>query len=679
MTSDLRMSEDMLGQEWLVSNGLGGYASSTVGCLNTRKYHGLLVAALSPPVRRMVLLSRVEEKVRVDGWSASLDCAEYPGIITPQGQQLLAAFSTEPFTRWAYQNEGWTLEKSLRLSPYRNTVLLTYTLLGAKQPVNLQVRPLFALRGIHELMLQWNARLDPDPAATQHHRIPPTMRTPEVFFAHDGNFAHEGYWYLNTIYRCEQERGYSGLEDLWSPGVINWTLRPGQTVSFACSTDPIDLAELHEDIDRELATGSAVGIITGRPDNEVDALVRASRLFVVHTPGAVASEAGVTVTTDYPWAPPSVRNALISFPGLFLATGRFDDARSYLRSLVPMLQDGLLPTFIPENGSAALYQGADVSLWFVHAIHQYLHYTADQPQAVEPWLDVIMPIISAYRHGTKLGIALDGDGLVRSHVPGMSTTWMDAQVGDWIITPRHGRTVEVNALWYNALRVGAELARSAGRDALADAWLSTAKSVQQAFNARFWNAAEHCCFDVIEDHGQDPSIRPNQLLAISLPYPVLADEHHADVLKRVTTDLLTPVGLRTLAQRDPCYQGRYLGNAISRDRACHQGSVYPWLLGPYITAYLRVHGRDEPSRAACQSLLSRSLARLTGNGSRLLPELYDGDAPYRAGGAIACSRSVAEILRVYIEEILDRRPRIQASVAPVERYVPGTPSNVQTG
>ncbi|MGH7215401.1 MAG: glycogen debranching enzyme N-terminal domain-containing protein, partial [Tepidisphaeraceae bacterium] len=252
--------DELASREWLATNGIGGFASSSVPLLNTRKYHGLLVAAMLPPVRRMVLLARMEETVSVDGWAAKLDVNEYPGTVFPQGHQLLAAFSHEPFPRWAYQGHGWTIEKGLRLLRGENTVLITYTLLHGDKPVTLELRPLFALRGIHELSYQWNGRLDTETRSKRHHRIPPTSRTPEVFFAHDdGTFQNQGYWYLNAIHRREQERGYGGLEDLWSPGAVRATLSPGGCVRFVCSAEPIDMTRVLRDADRELSLAPSVG------------------------------------------------------------------------------------------------------------------------------------------------------------------------------------------------------------------------------------------------------------------------------------------------------------------------------------------------------------------------------------------------------------------------------------
>ena len=649
--------EGLLEHEWLAVNHIGGYACSTPTSLNTRKYHGLLVAAMSPPVRRMVLLSRVEETVHCNGWPCALSCNEYPGTIHPQGHQFLKAFNTDPFPRWAYQGESWTLEKSLRLIRGENTVILSYTMLAAGSgEMTLEIRPLLALRGIHELMYQWNGRLVAEQQkGANHHRVAPTSRTPEVFFAHDEGAAFDpnAYWYLNTIYRREQERGYAGLEDLWSPGAIRWRLTPGRTVHFVFSTEPIDLPRVLREADRQTAAVSTPPLAEMAADRTLDVLVRAADQHVVTIP---KEESSVSVITHYPWAPPSGRGALIGFTGLLLIPGRYVQARSMLEHFAGLLNRGVMPSDFPEDGSAPLRRGADVSLWFINAAYQYLRYTGDESFVRNKLWDAIAEIIRAYQHGADLGISADADGLIISHVPGAGTTWMDAKAGDWVITPRHGRAVEINALWYNAICIAAELARHFDTSAHAEQFEKLASSVKIAFNRRFWNAAEHCCYDVIDDHGQDPSIRPNQIFAISLPFAVLEQDRQRSVLERVRSELLTPVGLRTLSPRDPSYQGRYSGNVVSRDRAYHQGSAFPWLLGPMVSAHVRVHGRGERARADAMRLIEPALHRLQTAGMGSLCELFDGDAPYRPGGAIACAPAVAEILRAYVEDILNRQP-----------------------
>jgi predicted glycogen debranching enzyme len=639
-----------LSREWLAVNHLGGYAASSVPGCNTRKYHGLLVAAMSPPVIRMVLLSRVEETVFYDGWPHALACNEYPDAMHPQGHRMLRAFSNEPFPRWAYQNEGWTLEKQLRLLKGENTVVLSYTLMGSAKPIELEVRPLFALRGIHELMYQWNAPLTPQSLSPSHHHIPATHATPEAFLAHDGKFVGEGYWYLNTIYRREQERGYSGLEDLWSPGVVRFTLAPGQTAHFVCSTDPIELPRVLAEAARQFAV-SIVPAVAGEPaDASLEALCRAAEQFVVTN-----RDGRATLMSGYPWSAPSGRDAMIDLPGLLLVTGKLTTARAVLEYFASLVKDGLMPSEFPIDGGAPKYRGADVSLWFINSLREYLRYSGDE-KTVERLFDAVDGILSAYEKGTHLGVRADAEGLLLSGSGGIGATWMNAEIGDTAVTPRQGRAVEVNALWYNALRIGADFAKRFHHPVRSEELFTLANRARAAFNRRFWNDQTGCCFDVVADSASDGAIRPNQLLAISLPYPILNIERHAAVLSKVRDELLTPFGLRTLSSKDPNYQGRYVGPIQSRDRAYHQGSAYPWLLGPFVSAFVRVYGRGATTREQALAMLRPGLEHLRGRGGGQIHELFDGDAPHHPGGLTACARSVAEVLRAYVEDVLDLGP-----------------------
>ena len=648
--------EGMIGREWLATNALGGFACSTVPGLNTRKYHGLLVAAMAPPVRQMVLLSRVEECVYRDGKSHPLACSEYPDAIHPAGHQFLRAFSTDPFPRWAYQGEGWTVEKQLRLIKGENTVVLSYTLLGGNRPIDLELRPLFALRGIHDLMYQWNGRQQVETTGAAHHRIPATSRTPEVFFAHEGKFTPSASWYFNTIYRREQERGYAGLEDLWNPGFVRWTLTPGQTVNFVCSSDPIDLERCVTLAQRQYPGNTKQAIAEQVPDTALEALVRAADQFVVSNGDQTAR-----VMSGYPWAAPSGRDALICIPGLFLVTGRLAEARSILQFFAGNVDHGLMPSEFPADGSAALYDSADASLWFIHAVHQYLRYGGDQGFVQRSLWPVIDDILRQYQQGTGLGIGVDAEGLLSSHRESVPTSWMNAKVGAWVVTPRQGCTVELNALWHNALCVGSELARSAGFSVRAEELGALASSMKGAFNQRFWNEFRNCCYDAVDADGSDVSLRPNQIFALSLPYPVLNFNRHPAVLKAIREQLLTPVGLRTLSPDHPNYTGYYGGSVMSRDKALHQGSVFPWLLGPFVTAFVRSFGRSPTIRQEAGKLLQKSLAYLQGEDKRQLCEgqlceLFNGDSPHAPGGLIASARSVAEVLRCYVEDVLDLGP-----------------------
>jgi predicted glycogen debranching enzyme len=664
--------DGLIEREWLATNGVGGYACSTLCGLNTRKYHGLLVAAMAPPVRRMVLLSHVEEMVWTSRGEFALASNEYPGTIFPRGFQHLRAFNVDPFPRWAYQGDGFTIEKSLHLLKGQNTVCLSYSLLTGEKSVTLEIKALLAMRGMHELMYQWNSRLAPEARKNGLVRIPASTRTPEVFLAHDGEFRAEPHWYLNTIYRREDERGYSGLEDLWKPGSFRWTLVPGQTIHLACSTEPLDLGEVcagleraREDFDRQTV------VVRSGAEDQLETLLKAASAFVVNSPAEPPAEPEVQVISQYPWAAPNGRTALMGFSGLFLVTGRMAEGRSLLVSLAGQIRDGLVPTDFSESGEGPGYNGADTSLWFINAVGEYGQFSNDEP-GMRMLFPAIEKIIKAYREGTKLGISCDADGLVGSRAAGIPTSWMDAKLGDWVMTPRAGRTVELNALWFNALRTGAAMALRLSRGELAREWEGLAQKVQSSFNKRFWNAERNCCYDVVDDGGSDASLRPNQILAISLPNPVLSPERCKHVVQLVVDELLTPMGVRSLARSEAAYMGHYGGNTVSRDRAQHQGSVYPWLLGPLAIAYVRTFGRNSDSISKISGWLEPCMNYMSSAGLGQLCELCDGDSPHTARGAIASALSVAEILRCYSQEVLGiaaARPKIR----PISHGLGGKP------
>jgi predicted glycogen debranching enzyme len=666
--------ENLIEREWIAVNGIGGYASSTVCGLNTRKYHGLLVAAMSPPARRLVLLSHVEETVWTSHGEFALSNNEYPGTIFPRGFQHLRAFNVEPFPRWAYQGEGFTIEKSLRLLEGENMACISYSLLTGEKPITLEIKALLALRGIHELMYQWNGRLTADSKRDGLVRIPASTRTPEVFFAHDGEFRAEPHWHLNAIYRRENERGYSGLEDLWKPGSFRWTLSPGQTAHLTCSTEPVELVRVLSDLEKVRENlDRRTSVVTTEVDSRLEMLVRAAESFVVRAAVETSGERSVEVIAQYPWSPPGARAALIGFCGLFLTTGRLEEGRDLLLGLAAQLHNGMIPTEYPESGEAPTYQGIDVSLWFINAVGEYFGQTEDE--ATLPLLfAAVEQIVETYRVASGDILFRDAGGLIGTRSDRPARSWMDAQVGDWVVTPRRGRTVDLNALWFNALMTGSRLASKLGKTAAAKQWEDEANVVRESFNGRFWNAKLDCCFDVVTDDGADASIRPNQIFAISLPHAVLAAQRHQAVIQRVQDELLTPRGLRSLGRREPGYQGKYIGNVVSRDGAQHQGSVYPWLLGPLAAAYLKTHGRSAGNMAKVLQWIGPCLEYMEGDGLGQLCELFDGDAPHAARGAMASALSAAEILRMYARDILgitvlSNRPRPIRQAAGIEPQV----------
>jgi predicted glycogen debranching enzyme len=644
--------ENLIEREWISVNGLGGYASSTVCGLNTRKYHGLLVAAMSPPARRMVLLSHVEETVWTSHGEFALANNEYPGTIFPRGFVHLRAFNVEPFPRWAYQGDGFTIEKSLRLLEGKNTACVSYSLLTGEKPVTLEIRALLALRGIHELMYQWNGRLAAESKRNGQVRIPATARTPEVFFAHDGEFRAEPHWHLNAIYRRENERGYGGLEDLWKPGAFRWTLSPGHTAHLACSTEPVELERVLGDLERASEhLDRQTSVVSSEADTRLEMLVRAAESFVVRAPGETPAERSLKVIAQYPWSPAGGRTALMAFGGLFMTTGRQEEARSLLLGLAAQMRNGIIPTEYPESGEAPTYQGADTSLWFVNAIGEYFGQTEDTT-TVRALFPAVEEIVETYRTATSDWLFHDPDGLIGTRSAGAARSWMDAQVGDWVVTPRQGRTVELNALWFNALMTASRLASKLGKSAAAREWEELAQKVRASFNDRFWHAKLDCCFDVVGEDGADASLRPNQIFAISLPHAVLSPDRHKAVIGRITEELLTPMGLRSLGRHEAGYRGTYAGNVVSRDGAQHQGSVYPWLLGPLATAYLKAYGRSQDTTAKVLQWIEPSLEYMDGDGLGQMCELFDGDSPHTARGAIASALGAAEMLRTYVREVL---------------------------
>ena len=358
----------------------------------------------------------------------------------------------------------------------------------------------------------------------------------------------------------------------------------------------------------------------------------------------------------YPWFGDWGRDTMISLPGLTLVTGRYDEARGILRAYAQSVDQGLLPNRFPEAGEAPEYNTADATLWMFHAVHEFLRYTCDYEFVRAELYPVLTDIISWHERGTRHGIKLDTDGLLHAGAPGMQLTWMDVKIGDWVVTPRAGKPVEIQALWYNALRVMQGLADFFGDTGQSSSYASLADRIQTRFPGVFWNEAAGCLYDVIADAGPDPSIRPNQIFAVSLPYPLLTGEKALRVVEVVEWELLTPYGLRTLSPHDPNYRGRYAGDARSRDAAYHQGTVWAWLLGPFLTAYVKVHGGTEQARGRVDSYLNSMRGHLQQAGLGQISEVFDGDLPHRPAGCIAQAWSVAEVLRAYSEDAKNIQP-----------------------
>jgi predicted glycogen debranching enzyme len=625
-------------REWLETNGLGGYASSTIPGLNTRRYHGLLVVATHPPTGRTLLLSKLEETLVITGERIELSTNWYPGQLHPEGYRFLAEFRADPIPTWVFEAGGTRLEKTLFMIHGENTTFAGYRLLSAGE-ARLEVRPLIAFRDIHALTHE-NGVLDPgvavDPGAAT---VAPYPGLPPLHIAHDGDLSLSGHWYRSFEYEEERRRGFDFTEDLFQPFVLTFPLGPGREAAVVASTRRRTAADLHLLREKEIARRETLKRGIGEDDPLLPLLARAADQFLVGRDGLS------TVLAGYPWFSDWGRDAMIALPGLTLATKRPDEARRILLAFARHASEGMVPSRFPDDGGPPEYNSVDATLWFVEAVRRFVEASGDAAWVRENLWGVLSEILERHVAGTRFGIHVDRDGLLVSEAPGVALTWMDACVDGEPVTPRRGKPVEVEALWFNALRTMEELAGRFGRADAAARLGAMAARVKQSFLRLFPIERGGGLCDVVDGGSRDPSIRPNQLFAASLVHSMLGEAETRSVLTIVTRDLLTPYGLRTLSPKDPRYVGRYDGDAAARDRAYHQGTVWPWLMGAYVDAFLKANGRTPRSRAEARALLTPLAEFVAGAGTGQLPELFDGDPPHRPGGCPAQAWSVAEVLR----------------------------------
>jgi predicted glycogen debranching enzyme len=635
---DCRNLDTAVSREWLETNGLGGFASSTVIGLNARRYHGLLTAATKPPVGRFVLLSKLEEVLVIDERRYELSANQYPGVVQPQGYNYQAAFRLDPFPVFSYEVEGVKLEKTVFMVQGENTTVVQYHLSTPENEANdikLELRPLIAFRDYHSTTHE-NSALNPN-IETEHGLVTfrPYSDLPPLHLAHDSaDIDKAGFWYRSFQYAIEQERGLDFSEDLFSPCAFTFNLIRKPMVSIIASTERRDVnqAETY----RRNETNRRV-LADRKADQLVNVLSAAAEQFIV------ARERGKTVIAGYHWFADWGRDTMIALPGLTLATGRADVAKGVLREFANHVDQGMLPNRFPDAGESPEYNTVDATLWFFEAVRSLLEYTNDYDFVRTNLYAVLKDIIDWHVKGTRYQIHVDDDGLLYSGEPGVQLTWMDAKVGEWVVTPRQGKPVEIQALWYNALRVMEELA-TRFKDEKARSYAGMADKALATFNEKFWNEQTGCLFDVVNGETRDASIRPNQVIAVSLPNSMLSKDRAADVLRVVERDLLTPRGVRTLSPKDPNYIGRYEGDPRHRDGAYHQGTVWPWLIGPYITAYIKTFGK-KAGRKFAMAWLEQFQAHLNEACLGQVSEIFDGDAPHTPRGCIAQAWSVSELLK----------------------------------
>ena len=659
-------TEPLLTREWLVTNGLGGYASGTVGGLITRGFHGYLIAALPAPLGRTMMFNDLVEQIKLpDGRTLQL-CGEerMNAPVQLHGADVLSEFRLDMgLPVWRYKLDGFVLEKRLMLPHGQNTVYVNYSVLDGDGSLQLLLRPSLNIRP-HEAPV--NAPIAAPYMLTVFEDQYEIMGGPSLpplkllLYGIGAALTIDRIRIQEIVYRIEQSRGYAAHGDLWSPGFFHAEVVKGRDATLVASTEPWETVRamspeeaLTAEYDRRgrLLTEAVAGAQNGMAAE----LVLAADQFIIRPTGrlqdsARANAAGDEVRTiiaGYHWFTDWGRDTMISLEGLTLTTGRHVEASYILRTFAHYIRDGLIPNLFPEGQKEGLYHTADATLWFFHAMSRYLEVTGDRT-ILRQTLPKLLDIIDYHVRGTRFGIHVDPeDGLLAQGAPGYQLTWMDAKVGDWVVTPRRGKAVEINALWYNALRLLEQWVREERREDAAPPLAELAARARDSFNRRFWNPENRFLYDVVDgETGNDPACRPNQLFAISLEHPVLDDIHWKPVLDACKEQLLTPVGLRSLSPHNKDYKSRYDGDLRSRDAAYHQGTVWAWLIGPFVDAWLKIHPDDG---AEARRFLEGFVPHLGEACIGSISEVFDAEAPYTPRGCVSQAWSVAEVLRCWVK------------------------------
>jgi predicted glycogen debranching enzyme len=643
-------------REWLEPDGLGGFASGTLSGVRTSRYHALLLAAMQPPTERRVLVNGLEEEIVCEHDRFPLSSQRYrPDIVHPQGFRNMTSFELYPWPRWEFtfplaRGAKAVVAKEIFVPRGQSITVIRWTLFSGS-PSLLRIRPLLSGRDYHGL--QTAGEIDTRFQSSRHGvSWRPHAAIPAIHAGHNGRYHHDPNWYWSFAYGIEEHRGLEAHEDLWSPGEITFSLAPGSPAVLILSTDAIGAPA--ERAAEKLGAGErARRARLKKPATWEAELERNSDAFLVRR------GAGRTIVAGYPWFTDWGRDTFISMRGLCLATGRLDMARGILLEWAKTVDMGMLPNRFADEGDQAEYNSVDASLWFVNVAGEFLAKTKNKD------LKILWPAMSAimrgYHDGTRYGIRVDADGLVRAGEPGSQLTWMDAKFESECFTPRIGKPVEIQALWLNALKTMSALepkaapifksprsAKGAKRAApLSLDWEKLFRRGAISFRKRFWNPKTSCLFDVVDGpSGDEAAIRPNQLFAVSLPAALLPAARARAVVDAAEKHLLTPIGLRTLAPKDPGYIGRYKGGRRERDAAYHNGTVWPWLLGPFVEAWVRVRKNSKKAKTDARRFLAALDAHMESWCLGSVAEVADGDAPHNPGGCPAQAWSVAEPLRL---------------------------------
>lgn len=635
--------EPLLSREWLISNDIGAYASSTVVGCSTRRYHGMLVAATNPPVGRIVTLANVMERFESDTEHYELSTNEFEGTFSPNGVGRLREFRQDAAVTMVWDVAGGTLTRELILHDTANIVALRYTLRGTSG--SLYAFPFAALRDFHHL----RTMEEPGDMTFQHTDYGVAVsdpRNPEMaslYLAGGSVFRVQPDWWKRFRYRADLRRGQDGHEDLYTPGCFHVQMKDGDVWQLTAGIEENPELKFDAVTRRRAERLTKLADAMETDDEPTRRLAAATDAYVVKRTFADAhTPPSETILAGYHWFADWGRDAFISLPGLLLETGRYEQARNVLRTFASAIHGGMVPNRFDDYAPTAHYNSIDASLWFALAAERYMQATDDGEFWNNTLASALHAIVSAYHDGTQFGIHADEDGLIAGGSPETQLTWMDAKLGDQAVTPRHGKCVEVNALWHSLLRTLAQ--RSTDSD-LAETCGRRAGLVAESFRSKFWHDEMKCLHDSITDGTPDGSLRPNQIIAVSVPFSPLTDPQQRSVVDAVAEHLLTPMGLRTLSSQDPRYRGRYGSSWESRDRAYHQGTVWAWLIGPFIEAYLKVREGDRTALRQAEGWLKAFDQHLDRAGIGHVSEIFDGDSPHEPRGCIAQAWSVAEVLR----------------------------------
>jgi len=652
-TDSFSTYEEGIKKEWIVGNGLGGYASSTVIGAGTRTYHGLLVAAPKNSPGRFVLLSSLDEEIAINDEVYRLATHKYPGTVFPSGFNYISKFILAPFPLWIYHPGPFTVKKKVFMIHNSNTTCVLYDIRARRDGALLRIFPLVNSRNFHHTTRSGDISFSQEasPSGVK-------LESSNGFaFSLSSNLQYHSdpKWYYNFEYDIEKQRGLNFQEDNFNPGYFESKLKAGTSHFFiAASTEDISsltLEQVEELYTREVYRQNLLAFNSRLTEPFALKLLRATDSFIVKNPSSGEN----TVIAGYHWFSDWGRDTMISIPGLLLIPRRFEEAKSILKNYSKYCRRGLIPNAFLSLGGEPIYNTVDASLWFIHALGRYFTYTKDFLFLSDVW-ETVDSIIDNYRKGTDFGIGMDSDYLIRQ---GPQLTWMDAKVGEQEITPRAGKACEINALWYNALKTASSLGTLLEKNV--STYETLAAGVASNFERVFWNPEKNCLFDLVykDEAGnevKDSAIRPNQIFAVALPYTMLSPEKEKAIVDRVEKDLLIPFGLRTLSTDHPLYKGRYQGDPATRDAAYHNGTAWPWLLGAYVKAYRKVHNYSKESLEDMRALLQGFNTHLETAGVGTISEVFDGDYPHSPGGCISQAWSVAEILRAYVEDVLGIKP-----------------------